>query len=155
MPKRGPMNTYAGWYKVRRPKKYIGQKPPYYRSSWEARFMNFLEENKMVKRWGSENLKVPYKLPDASTHNYIIDFYVEIYDTAGKLQKYAVEIKPNSQTGNKAQPRKPKNNSKKAWDNYNAKMKKIHVNQFKWEAATRFCKSRGFKFIVLTEDVCL
>jgi len=149
------MNTYTGKYELKRPKKYIGSKLPTYRSSWEATFMAFLEENKMVKRWSSEFIKIPYQLPDATSHTYITDFYVEIYDNVGNLQKFIVEVKPNAQTGHKNIPSKPKNNNKKAWDRYNSERKVILVNQFKWEAAQRFCKTHGFKFIVLTEDVLL
>ena len=149
------MATYKGKYRLKRPDKYIGNKVPTYRSSWEATFMTFLEENKMVKRWSSEWIKIPYQLPDSTTHTYITDFYVEIYDTSGNLQRYVVEIKPNSQTGMKKIPSKPKNNNKKAWDRYNRERKTILINQFKWEAAQRYCKAHGFKFIVLTEDVLL
>jgi hypothetical protein len=148
------MNTHQGIYTIKRHHKYVGNKHPRYKSSWEARFMNFLEENKMVLKWGYEFIKIPYKLPDASLHTYYVDFYVEIYDVTGKLQKYLIEIKPNAQTGSKSVPNKPKTNNKKSLDNYNAKMRTIHINQFKWEAANYYCKSHGLTFIVLTEDIC-
>ena len=44
-----------------------------YRSSYEKKFITWLESNKSVKYWGSECLKIPYLYIDGKMHNYYPD----------------------------------------------------------------------------------
>lgn len=105
-----------------------------YRSSYEKKFIYWLENNPSVKHWGSECLKIPYLYIDGKTHSYYPDYFVEMHDGTCMV----VEIKPSSQT------LKPLNEN--CWA-YNAYVK----NMCKWKATMEFCKSKGYQFKVITE----
>jgi hypothetical protein len=105
-----------------------------YRSSYEKKFIYWLENNPSVKHWGSECLKIPYLYIDGKTHSYYPDYFVEMHDGTCMV----VEIKPSSQTV------KPLNEN--CWA-YNAYVK----NMCKWKATQEFCKSKGYQFKVITE----
>ena len=48
------------------------------RSLWERRMCKYLDENKNIIRWGSEELAIPYYSPvDKKLHRYYPDFLVE------------------------------------------------------------------------------
>ena len=51
---------YQGTYKPMNPEKYIGNKDPYYRSSWEKKAMVYFDSNSNVLAWGSETIAIPY-----------------------------------------------------------------------------------------------
>ena len=66
-----------------------------YRSSYERKFMMWLENCKNVKHWGSECFYIPYYcVLDQKTHHYYPDYFIEFND--GK--HVVVEIKPLNQT---------------------------------------------------------
>ena len=52
-----------GKFTMRHPEKYVGNKVPTYRSSWELTFMNFCDNNKSVQKWASEAVQIPYRDP--------------------------------------------------------------------------------------------
>ena len=68
-----------GFFTPRFPKKYIGDPTNIvYRSGWEKRVMQTLDENSNVLRWASEEIVIPYISPiDNRPHRYFVDFYVE------------------------------------------------------------------------------
>ena len=52
-----------------------------YRSSYERKFICWLENNNAVKHWGSECIKIPYfYVRDGKTHSYYPDYFVEMED---------------------------------------------------------------------------
>ena len=140
---------YKGKYIVKNIDKYLGNKMPTFRSSWEKKFMIYLDSNTNILKWGSEILKIPYTYQlDNKQHNYYTDFYVILKDVTGTIQKYVIEIKPFSQL---SKPKKPKINNKKSMQSYNYKMKTYIKNQNKWKTAIAYCNSKGLKFKILTE----
>lgn len=105
-----------------------------YRSSYELKFIMWLENNNKVKRWGSECFYIPYLYFDGTTHKYYPDYFVEMVDGS----KMVIEIKPYNQT------QKPINENSWAAKEYTK-------NICKWKAAMDFCASKGYIFKVLTE----
>ena len=91
-------NFKQGHYRPINAKKYIGTvngsiKDIKYRSSWELRFMKFLDLNENCIRWNSEGCRIKYLSPvDGQLHNYLIDFYVE-FKHDDKIEKYLIEVK--------------------------------------------------------------
>lgn len=105
-----------------------------YRSSYELKFIMWLENSDKVARWGSECFCIPYMFVDGTTHKYWPDYFVEFVDGT----KMVVEIKPYNQT------KKPINEN--CWA-----AKEYTKNMCKWKATMEFCKKKGYQFKVLTE----
>ena len=106
-----------------------------YRSSYEKKFVSWLENNPEVKYWGSECLRIPYFYPkDGKTHSYYPDYVVQMQDNTLMI----IEIKPSSQTT------KPVNENTWVGEAY-------YKNMCKWKATLEFCKNKGYKFKILTE----
>ena len=163
LPGRGPTGANQGIYKLKKPWKYFGTKPQKitYRSSWESLFMDCCERSANVIKWASEYTKITYTLPPnldasgkATVHTYVTDFTVYQRCTDGSVKIFVIEIKPEGQTGVK-QVRKPSRKTNKSMNNYEKRQRTILVNKFKWDAAVKYCKSRGMHFIVLTEKTLL
>ena len=96
---------------------------PEYRSSWELKFMEYLDKSDNILYWGTEAFSIKYISPkDNRQHRYYIDF---VFMTKNN-EKHLIEIKP------KAQCNDP-------------------VNLAKWEAAEQYCKVIGATFSVVTE----
>lgn len=126
------------------PEKYMGDVGKIrFLSSWELRVMIFFDTNPHIKRWASEEIRIPYLKPTSArankVHHYIPDFYVEYNDRNGALVKELVEIKPKKETY-----------LRKNMNTYDAVQ--LAINRAKWTAAVAFCESAGIKFRVLTED---
>ena len=131
-----------GYYVIKNRDKYIDPNATklMYRSSWEARFMLYLESQPMVQKWGYECIEVKYLFSaDGKVHRYYPDFYVEFSN--GKT--CIVEIKP-AKDG--AIPKQSKNKL-----NYTEGVLTYIKNKDKWEACQRFCESKGWEFKVVTE----
>lgn len=105
-----------------------------YRSSYELKFITWLESSKKVKQWASECFYIPYIFIDGTTHKYYPDYFIEMEDGS----KMVVEIKPYNQT------QKPLNEN--CWA-----AKEYTKNKCKWNAAIEFCKNKGYQFKILTE----
>ena len=137
---------HQGLFKPKFPEKYVGDvNNIYYRSGWEKKFMNWCDSNPNVLKWNNEELVVPYISPvDMKPHRYFVDFVIMVKTRSGELKKYAVEVKPESQTV------PPKQRSKKT-NKYINEVATYAVNQAKWKAADEFCRQKGLDFIVLTE----
>lgn len=113
-------------------------KPIIFRSSYERKFIQWLERSKQVVRWGSECVSIPYVSPlDGKTHTYYPDYIMELNDGVVVL----VEIKPRHETV-PPQPGVPKDSYQ--WTTY-------VKNKAKWEAAIEFCKRNNMKFKIFTE----
>lgn len=117
-------------------KKVIDRSQPIiYRSSYEKKFVIWLESCSKVVRWGSECVCIPYLFVDGKTHKYYPDYYVEFQDGT----KMLVEIKPANQT------HPPVNEN--SWA-----AREWAKNSCKWKAAMEYCSAKGFKFQILTEN---
>lgn len=135
-----------GFYKPKNSKKYIGDPTNIvYRSAWEKRVMQSLDENINVIRWSSEEVVVPYISPiDNKRHRYFVDFYVEAIAPDGSLKKMLLEVKPAAQT---RPPVSPGRKTKR----YITEVMTYGVNEAKWKAAREYCKDRGWEFRIITE----
>jgi len=105
-----------------------------YRSSYERKFIAWLENSEQVKNWGSECIRIPYLYIDGKMHSYYPDYFVEMVDGT----KMVVEIKPSSQT------KRPVNEN--TWVG-----KEYRKNMCKWKATMEFCQAKGYKFKIITE----
>ena len=136
----------VGKYKVKNKEKYVANlNECEYRSSWELRYMKYLDSNPSVLEWGSENIIIPYYNPvEKKTRRYFVDFYVKVVSKSGELKKYIVEIKPAEQC---RPPKKPS----RATAKYKNSLKAYIRNQSKWKAARKWAEKRDWEFIVITE----
>ena len=131
----------SGQYDLKNPEKYLGLKSPRYRSSWEQVFMRFCDENPNVAKWASESIKIPFQNPLTGRHTvYVPDFFIQYNNKNGKAVAEVIEIKPKKQTLVDAAQ---KSISTRA---------AVALNHAKWEAATKWCRQKGIKFRVITED---
>ncbi len=105
-----------------------------YRSSYEKRFIMWLEKSPKVKHWGSECVSVDYTGADGKKHEYWPDYMVEFDDGS----KCLIEIKPYSQTV------EPDPRCEYAYEAFKK-------NFLKWMAAKEFCEHNGMSFKILTE----
>ena len=107
-------------------------------SSYEKKFIQWLETNRKVIKWGSECIKIPYiNQGDGTHHLYYPDFVVEMENGL-----FLIEIKPYNQT-QEPNPNLPKDSY--AWKEYIR-------NISKWEAAKQFCERNGMHFKIITEN---
>ena len=135
------MAKYAqGIYELLNPKKYAGNKRPYYRSSWENAFMRFCDNHPGIINWASEAVQIPYRNPLTGKQTiHVPDFFITYQDKKGRKRAELIEVKPNSQT------RLTERTSKRD-------KLAIAINHAKWEAAAKWCKLKGVTFRVVTEN---
>lgn len=129
-----------GLFKPLNPDKYKGNvNNIMLRSSWEFNFAKFLDGNKNVVEWASEEFAVVYYNPvKKRSAQYYPDFWVKYIDKDGETIVEVIEIKPSNQV---TRPKKQSGNELATWVQ----------NMAKWEAAIEFCKKRDMRFRVLTE----
>jgi hypothetical protein len=130
-----------GYYKVRNPEKYLGNKSPLYRSGWELTFCQFCDNNPSIQEWASEPIKIPYRDPLTGKQTvYVPDFLIVYVDKSLKKHIELIEIKPAKQTLREKVGKNPYDQAQYV------------KNMAKWEAAGHFCKQHGIKFRVITES---
>ena len=136
------MSRFAqGKFVPTQPAKYIGNKVPTYRSSWEWTFMKFCDTHPSVQRWACEAIKIPYKNPLTGRQTiYIPDFFIQYLDKANRLMVELIEIKPSNQA---ILEKVGRNKTHQA---------QFIQNQAKWTAAQAWRKQQGIKFRVVTEN---
>lgn len=138
-----------GFYKIKNPEKYKGDiNQIVYRSSYELKFMNFLDQHPNVLKWASEEIAIPY-IWNGERHRYFVDFYVEFKAKDGSTRKMLVEIKPYQQT---QPPKAPQRKTRKSLETYQNAILTYTKNVAKWEHAKDFCERNGVNFVVLTEN---
>ena len=135
------MSKFAqGPYTVKHPQKYVGRGIPRYRSSWEWAFMNFCDTNENVLQWASEPVRIPYRHPlSGKMTTYVPDFIVTYRGPKNTMIAELIEIKPMKQS------------------RIDERMKDrdraiVAINYAKWDAATKWARSNGLKFRIITED---
>lgn len=138
--------AYSGKYTPKYPQKYKGDSSNIiWRSTWELRFLKYLDHNQSILEYGSEEVIVPYLSPiDNRIHRYFVDFYFKVRTKEGSLKKYLIEVKPYNQT---IEPKRPK----RITESYISSVHTYVINQAKWNAAKDFAKKYGMEFLVLTE----
>ncbi len=130
-----------GVYKVLNPEKYVGNKMPTYRSSWEFTFMSFCDNNPSIQQWSSEPIKIPYKDPLTGKQTvYVPDFLIIYLDKNMKKHAELIEIKPAKQTLKEKVGKNPYDQAQYV------------KNMAKWAAASNWCKQQGISFRIINES---
>lgn len=147
-----------GFYKPINPSKCMNPTLPYYRSNYERKFMQYLDNNTNILRWNSEMIKIPYRYTlDNKIHSYTPDFYVESTTTNGKSVKYLIEVKDTNETpmlnerNELIAPPQPKKKTAKSMKNYVYHLRVLEKNRCKWIAAKEYCRQNGMIFKVISE----
>lgn len=135
------MRNYAkGKYTVKNPEKYIGNRQPTYRSSWEFAFMNFCDTNPNILKWASESIKINYVNPFSGRPTiYVPDFFIVYIDADGKQHSELIEIKPEKHTF-----------KERVTKNQNDRLE-FALNQVKWAAARAWASKSGINFRIINE----
>jgi len=136
------MSKYAqGKFQLQNPAKYVGNKQPTYRSSWEYVFMQFCDNNPNILQWASEAVHINYRNPLTGKNTiYVPDFLITYGDAHGKQHAEVIEVKPRKETTLEG--------AKNIRDQASA-----ILNMAKWEAARAWCAAHGLTFRVVTEDM--
>jgi hypothetical protein len=130
-----------GTYQVQNQSKYVGNKLPVYRSSWELKFCQFCDTHPSILKWSSESVRIPYFNPILNKYtNYVPDFMIQYIDKDGKQHVELIEIKPSSQTTLESAGKSKVNKGQ------------VVINAAKWQAAQEWCKRSGIRFKVITEN---
>ena len=145
--KNNTIMAYKSKYKPINKSKYLGNSDNIIcRSLWERRVCKYLDTNRNIIRWGSEEISIPYYSPvDKKWHKYYPDFIVEKRNSNNTVDTVIIEVKPKKQT---APPKKPKRKTR----NYINECLTYEINKSKWKAAETVCVKKGWKFIILTEE---
>ena len=139
--------AYSGKFSPKNTNKYLGDPTNiWYRSLWERRVMVHLDDNPNVTQWANEEIIIPYLSPvDNRLHRYFPDFFVRVKNKTGVSEAMILEVKPKSQSV-------PPQKKSKITRRYINEVMTWGVNEAKWKAANSYCKERGWKFRVITED---
>lgn len=130
-----------GRFTIKNPDKYLGNRTPTYRSSWEFAFMKMCDENPAILKWASEAIKIPYRNPFTGKYTiYVPDFFIAYADATGKQHNELIEVKPRNQSSFLEAKRSKKNQAHAL------------LNEVKWAAARDWCKQNGVHFRVVNED---
>lgn len=131
----------SGKYTIQNPEKYVGNKKPTYRSSWEYTFMRTCDTHPAIQKWASEAISIPYKCPITGRQTvYIPDFFIQYVDKLGKMHVELIEVKPQNQAILEKVGRNKNNQIEYA------------RNVAKWRAAQAWCKAQGIKFRIVSEN---
>lgn len=143
------MNTkwVQGFFKPKHPEKYKGNiNKIVFRSSWELKFNQFLDQNPNILEWSSEPFGIPYYKPTThKIHKYYPDYWIKYRDRNGNVIQEVVEVKPLAQT---RPPKKGKGRRKKT---VMYEQITYATNLAKWQACQAFCDKHNIKFRVVTE----
>jgi len=133
-------NFAKGKFVVKNANKYVGNKVPIYRSSWECAFMNFCDGNDNIVQWSSEPIRIPYKHPlTGKMTTYVPDFLVVYRTRDNTVKAELIEIKPKKQS--------------LIEDKMSSRDRAVvAINYCKWDAAQRWCKANGLTFRIITEE---
>jgi len=135
-----------GNFKPKNPQKYVGDpKNIIFRSSYELKFFNYIDNDPRIIQWASEEMFVRYMSPvDNKPHKYYPDVVLVKRQSDGTEQTIMIEIKPASQT-------RPPEVQKQKTRRYITEVMTWGVNQAKWKAAEEYCNDRKWKFMIMTE----
>lgn len=129
-----------GPYEVINKSKYIGNKTPFFRSSWERHCMLMFDNDQRILQWCSEPLRIPYQHPLTGKGTvYVPDFLINYKDRNDVHKTELLEIKPAGQT---MITEKMKDRDRAI----------VAINHAKWHACHRFCQKYGLLFRIITES---
>lgn len=131
-----------GLFVPKNPKKYIGKNIDKitYRSAWELTVMRLCDEHPNITYWASEFEPIMYRNPfNGKWKPYVPDFLIIYQDKNGKVHGEVVEVKPKKQIH--------KEYAKSRRDQI-----LVEVNHAKWFACMQWCKRKGLKFRIITEE---
>ena len=136
------MSKYVqGKFQLKNPAKYVGNKTPTYRSSWELVFMQFCDNNPNILNWASEAVHINYRNPLTGRNTiYVPDFLITYVYADGGQRAEVIEVKPRKETTLEG--------AKNIRDQASA-----ILNMAKWEAARAWCRAHNLTFRVVTEDM--
>ena len=136
-----------GIFRPFHPEKYKGKYDNIvYRSSYEFKLFRHLDSHEKIEWWASEEMSISYLSPlDKKWHRYFPDV---ILKKKNDPQIIMIEVKPEKQT---IPPKQKTTKKGKPTKSYLYEIKEWGKNQAKWDAAQKFCKKRGWKFIIMTE----
>lgn len=107
--------------------------------------MAFLDRDKAVVEWSSEEFFIPYRCrTDGKVHRYFPDFKIKWRKANGQTITQVVEIKPKGQT---VPPSRPPRMTKR----YLNEAMTYAKNKSKWEYARKWCDDRNYEFVIMTE----
>jgi len=147
----GKKRYHSGLYQVFNTQKYMGDVTKViYRSSWELKFMLYLDKTDRILRWGSENITIPYQDEKGKFHRYYPDMYYEmmINNDPHKFMRVVAEIKPYKET---KYPTKPKKITVKSMESYEYQLKTYQRNLYKWTKAKVWCERNQMIFVIIHE----
>jgi len=140
-----------GHYRPENPAKYKGDTHKIiYRSSWELRYMRYLDTDSEIIKWSSEPFPIEYfSEHDGNYHDYWPDFWLQMKDGS----EYIVEVKPYKET---RPPRKTKRKLEYLEERRRRyreviRWRKYKINQAKFAAAESFCFRNNITFAIVTE----
>ena len=113
-----------------------------YKSNLEYRLMMYLDHNPNILSWSYEKFAIKYRddSSNGKVRNYWIDFVATVKQNETKNQRVWIEVKSAREVN---EPKKDNIREHTAWIK----------NQSKWKAAKLLAEAKGYKFIILTEDV--
>jgi hypothetical protein len=126
--------------------------------------MIWLDHNPNIIKWGSECIRVPYQMTHFENgdskikeHSYYPDFYYEIKLPDGRIDKVVAEVKPMKEYKmvldlNEGKLSVPDKGLKKM-KNFEYDLKTAYKNKIKWDTIINWCNLKGYKFIIITEDI--
>jgi len=124
----------SGEYQLKYPEKYEFSHNPIYRSSYELKAFEMIEEgletSDFIYSWSYESVVIPYQ-HNTQLHNYYVDIKLNT-----KNGVYLIEIKPENKL------HKP---------NFDYLLEEWEMNQAKWKAARKYCEFHHYQFKIWTE----
>lgn len=142
-------SEHIGKFTPKYPQKYVGKLDQIiFRSSWEHKLFKHLDTNTLVKKWGSEEIAIPYEDPTTGqTRRYFPDVFAIIVKD-GKEIKVMIEVKPFRET---IAPIPKAGRNGKPSNGYLIEEATFNTNSAKWDAARKFCSQHGVEFVIMTE----
>jgi hypothetical protein len=143
-------NYRQGIFTPRHPEKYRGDaRRIEYRSGWELKLMMYLDRHPDILQWSSEEMWIPYWNPvKKKTARYFPDFFVKRRKKDGTIELAIIEVKPKSET----MPPPVMSGKRAQTKSYLYKIATFATNAAKWAAADKYCKAKGWKFIIMTAE---
>lgn len=145
--------AYKGRFRPKNPQKYKGDPTKIiYRSLWEVKVFKRCDEHPDIVEWSSEEIIIPYYSPiDGKWHRYFPDVYIKKKVGDNQYEEVLIEIKPEAQTRPPDISKKNATKTGRVSRRYLNEVKRYGINDAKWEAAKKYCATRGWRFQILTE----
>ncbi len=113
------------------------------RSLWERFIAKYFDKNEQIEWWSSEELMIPYLLPNGEEHRYFPDFIMKLKNS-DKI--HVIEIKPEHEM------RPPIHKKGKKREKLLYEMQTYIKNQSKWKYAKQFCDKHNMEFLIWGES---